>query len=376
MRGIYRNRNVDMSQFFALPITGKKQETADAVSISFLIPDELKEKFKYRAGQYLNVEVDVNGEKLRRAYSLCSCPLTDDQLTVTVKRVDGGRVSTKLNGPLQLGQTLMVMPPEGRFTPEIKADNKKQYFLFAGGSGITPMMSIIRTVLKAEPASCITLVYANRNKNSVIFKNELDELAKSEKNRIDVVYSYDSADMFWFGLKGFLTADGVRKQVQKYGRGMQAEYYICGPAPMMETVKNALLGMGIDKETVHIEYFTAPTSSKTEETVSVADVQPATSAAAAKVTDGTQLKLTINGKTHDVFVKHKKTILAAAQDAGLDPPYSCEAGICSTCMAKVLSGKVRMIENNILTEKEVANGYILTCQSLCESPEVSVEYYD
>lgn len=366
-----------MSQFFALPITGKKQETAEAVSISFLIPDELKEKFKYKAGQYLNIEVDVDGEKLRRAYSLCSCPLTDDQLTVTVKRVEGGRVSTKLNGPLQLGQTLMVMPPEGRFTPEIHADNQKHYFLFAGGSGITPMMSIIRTVLKAEPGSNITLVYANRNKNSVIFKNELDELAKTQKGRFDVVYSFDTADMFWFGLKGFLTGDAVRKQVQKYGRGTQTEYYICGPGPMMETVKTALLGMGIDKDTVHIEYFTAPTAGKTEETVSVPAAEPVTTAApAAATTDGTQLKLTINGKTHDVFVKHKKTILAAAQDAGLDPPYSCEAGICSTCMAKVLSGKVRMVENNILTEKEVANGYILTCQSLCESPEVSVEYYD
>ena len=367
-----------MSQFFALPIAGKKQETADAVSISFLIPDELKEKFRYKAGQYLNLEVDVNGEKLRRAYSLCSCPLTDDQLTVTVKRVEGGRVSTKLNGPLQLGQTLMVIPPEGRIPPDIQADNKKHYFLFAGGSGITPMMSIIRTVLKAEPGSSITLVYANRNKNSVIFKNELDELAKREKARLDVVYSYDTADVFWFGLKGFLTADGVRKQVQKYGRGNETEYYICGPAPMMETVKNALLEMGIAKDTVHIEYFTPPASSnKTEETVTVAPAQTqATAQATAASTDGTQLKLTINGKTHDVFVKHKKTILAAAQDAGLDPPYSCEAGICSTCMAKVLSGKVRMIENNILTEKEVANGYILTCQSLCESPEGEVEYYD
>lgn len=373
-----RNRNVDMSQFFALPIAGKKQETADAVSISFLIPDELKEKFTYKAGQYLNLEVDVNGEKLRRAYSLCSCPLTDDQLTVTVKRVEGGRVSTKLNGPLQLGQTLMVMPPEGRFTPEINAENKKQYFLFAGGSGITPMMSIIRTVLKAEPGSTITLVYANRNKNSVIFKNELDELAKTEKARFEVVYSYDTADMFWFGLKGFLTGDVVRKQVQKYGRGTLAEYYICGPAPMMETVKNALLGMGIAKDTVHIEYFTAPTSTKTAETEAETATPASTgsTAPAAASTEGTQLKLTINGKTHDVFVKHKKTILSAAQDAGLDPPYSCEAGICSTCMAKVLSGKVRMIENNILTEKEVANGYILTCQSLCETAEVSVEYYD
>lgn len=366
-----------MSQFFALPVTGKKQETADAVSISFLIPDDLKEKFRYKAGQYLTLEVDIAGEKLRRAYSLCSCPLTDDQLTVTVKRVSDGKVSTKLNGPLQLGQTIMVMPPEGRFTPDIRAGNKKHYVLFAGGSGITPMMSIIRTVLKAEPDSVITLVYANRNKNSVIFKNELDDLAKREKNRFEVVYSYDTADMFWFGLKGFLTGDTVRKQVQKCERGLAQEFYVCGPGPMMETVKSALLGMGVAADKVNIEYFTPPSSNKEETVVTPAAVEaPANAPAAAVSTEGTKLKLVINGETHDIFVKHKKTILAAAQDAGLDPPYSCEAGICSTCMAKVLSGKVRMIENNILTEKEVANGYILTCQSLCESPEVSVEYYD
>lgn len=361
-----------MSQFFALPITGKKQETADAVSISFLIPDNLKEKFHYKAGQYLTLEVDVNGEKVRRAYSLCSCPLTDDQLTVTVKKVDGGKVSNKLNGPLQLGQSILVMPPEGRFTPEIDAANKKHYFLFAGGSGITPMMSIIRTVLKAEPGSCITLVYANRNKNSVIFKNDLDELAKTEKARLDVVYSYDTADMFWFGLKGFLTKEAVKKQVTKHERGLAKEFYICGPAQMMDTVKNGLLEMNQPKDSIHIEYFVAPGSaSETNQTTSVGSPEPK-----ATSTDGTQLSLTLNGKTYDVFVKHKRTILAAAQDAGLDPPYSCEAGICSTCMAKVTSGKVRMIENNILTEKEVANGYVLTCQSLCESPEVSVTYYD
>jgi ring-1,2-phenylacetyl-CoA epoxidase subunit PaaE len=161
-------KNKYMSQFYALPLVAKKQETADAVSLSFLVPDDLKNTFAYKAGQYLTLEVEVNGEKVRRAYSLCSCPLTDDQLTVAVKKVEGGKVSTFLNGPLQLGQTIIVMPPEGRFTPNIDASNKVHYFLFAGGSGITPMKSIIRTVLKAEPQSIITLIYANRNKQSVM----------------------------------------------------------------------------------------------------------------------------------------------------------------------------------------------------------------
>lgn len=359
-----------MSIFYSLPVTGKKQETEDAVSISFLIPDNLKDKFQYKAGQYLTLEVDVNGQKLRRAYSLCSCPLTDDQLTVTVKKVEGGQVSTKLNGPLQLGQSIMVLPPEGRFTPEISATNKKQYVLFAGGSGITPMMSIIKTVLKAEPNSVISLLYANRNKHSIIFKEELEALTKSEKARFEMVLALDKADLFWSGgIKGQLTADVVKKQVSKLDKpGFEKAYYICGPAGMMDTVKNGLTGMGVSSDLIHIEYFTAPIAQNPE--------TEQASPVAATAAEGTQLKLTLNGKTHDIFVKPKKTILAAAQDAGFDPPYSCEAGICSTCMAKVTSGKVRMVQNNILTEKEVANGYVLTCQALCESAEVSVEYYD
>lgn len=364
-----------MSQFFALPVTGKKRETDDAVSISFLVPDSVKDKFTYKAGQYLTLEVDVNGEKVRRAYSLCSCPLTDDQLTVTVKKVEGGKASNKLNGPLQLGQSIMVMPPEGRFTPEIDANNKKHYFLFAGGSGITPMMSIIRTILLAEPGSCLTLVYANRNKNSVIFKTELDELAKAHKSRLDVVYAYDDADMFWFGLKGYLTPETVKKQVAKYERGMQNEFYTCGPAPLMDAVKNGLLDMGVSPEKINVEYFEAPTSPK-QENQPVTPSEVSAPVASVSSAEGTQMKLTLNGEVHDIFVRNKKTILAAAQDAGLDPPYSCEAGICSTCMAKVTAGKVRMLENNILTAKEVANGYVLTCQALCESSEVSVEFYD
>lgn len=357
-----------MSLFFPLPIAAKKQETEDAVSISFLIPDELKDKFQYKAGQYLTLEVDVNGEKLRRAYSLCSCPLTDDLLTVTVKKVDGGRVSTLLNGPLQLGQTLSVMPPEGRFTPDIQATHAKHYMLFAGGSGITPMMSIIRTVLKAEPKSAITLVYANRNKHSVIFKEELEQLSRDEKNRFAMVHVWEKADLFWSGgIKGRLTSDIVKKQVQKNQKpGLPAEFYICGPTPMMNIVKDALISSGISESAVHIEYFAAPVS-ESEKTA------PATTMANA---EGCNMKLKLGGKEYDVFVKNKRTILAAAQDAGLDPPYSCEAGICSTCMAKVTSGKVRMIENNILTQKEVSDGYVLTCQALCESPEVTVEYYD
>jgi ferredoxin len=204
----------------------------------------------------------------------------------------------------------------------------------------------------------------------VIFKDDLEQLVKKESFRFQMVYAFDKADFFWTGgIKGQLTSGVVKKQVSKLDKpGYDSQFYICGPGGMMDVVRGALIDLGIGEDRVHIEYFTAPVSAGTDSvSATMADSAPL---------EGSLLHLTLNGKTHDLQVKTKKTILAAAQDAGLDPPYSCEAGICSTCMAKVTEGKVRMIQNNILTEKEVANGYVLTCQALCKSPEVSVVYYD
>jgi ring-1,2-phenylacetyl-CoA epoxidase subunit PaaE len=359
-----------MSKFHPLKVKQVVRETDDAVAISFEIPEELKADYIYIQGQYLTIEQEIGGEKVRRAYSLCSSPVGNEAPTVCVKRVEGGKMSTHLNKTCKSGDILNVMIPEGRFYTPIDSAQSKQYFLFGGGSGITPLLSIIKTVLIAEPKSKCVLLYANKNKNSIIFKDQLDKLKESNKGRFEVVYSLDSAGLFWSGLKGIITADTVQKHVNKFkDNSVRQEYFICGPGGMMQVVQSALNGMNLPKENIHVEYFTTPGSENKKPAEPVASDAQAFSGT-------TQLTVTIDGKTVSMSATAKKTILNAAQDAGLDPPYSCESGICSTCMAKVTEGTVRMIENNILTEKEIAAGYVLTCQALCTSPVVKVEYYD
>lgn len=362
-----------MSTFFDIKVARVQRETDDAVSVYFEIPEDRKADFAYKAGQYITIEMNVQGENVRRAYSLCTSPLSDPQPAVTVKKVQGGRMSVYLNTTLKAGDVLKLMPPEGRFTPEINASAKKQYILFAGGSGITPMMSILKTVLQSEPQSIIHLVYANRSKNTVIFKDQLEQFEKSHKGRFEVTHVYDSAGLFFSGIKGPLTVDTVKKIYSKVRREeYTADIFICGPAGMMDAVKNGLFHTNLSDEQIHIEYFTAPVSGN-----SGAAAQANAAGTAQPATGGNaEVELTLGGTTHNLSVGPRKTILAAAQDAGLDPPYSCEAGICSTCMAKVTEGSVRMIENNILTQKEVDAGFVLTCQAICTSPKVKIEFFD
>jgi ring-1,2-phenylacetyl-CoA epoxidase subunit PaaE len=259
------------------------------------------------------------------------------------------------------------MIPEGRFFTTLNKGNRKNYMLFGGGSGITPLLSILKSVLISEPDSLCTLLYANRNKNSVMFKNELDALKNLYKGRLEIVYSLDQADLFWFGLKGLLKPDSIKKHLLKYQKdGLSTEYFICGPSKMMQMIQSVLEMEGIAKDTIHVEYFSSPD----QENRVKPEIKTTNIGGDSKVT------VILEGKSHEFIVNGKKTILAAAQDAGLDPPFSCEAGICSTCMAKVLEGQVRMIENNILTEKEVEQGFVLTCQALCVSDIVKVEFYD
>lgn len=356
-----------MSRFYSLPVVAKKQETADAVSISFQIPDELKEQFRYKQGQYLTLQMEINGEKVRRAYSLSSSPVTDDLHTVTVKRVEGGKMSNKIND-ISLGTILEVMPPQGRFFTEISASNKKHYFLIGGGSGITPLMSIIKTVLHAEPNSRCTLIYGNRNAASIIFKNELDELAAAHPGRLSIIYSIDQPEAGWNGLTRMLSADTIKQLItQHQGTITEREFFICGPAGMMEQAKKAVEFLGVNAANIHIEYFTAPVGGE-EKPVEVSAPEPDF--------EGSKVFVKLGGKEYELLIKDKTTILHAGIKAGIDPPFSCEAGICSTCMAKVIEGTVKMDENNILTDEEVKKGYVLTCQAHPTSKVVVLEYYD
>lgn len=357
-----------MARFHSLTVLRKKQETPDAVSISFQVPDELKQAFAYKQGQYLTLKADIGGESVRRAYSLCSSPLTGEAVTVTVKKVDGGKMSNYLNDTLQEGSAIEVMEPEGRFYTEMNAANRKHYILVGGGSGVTPLISIIKTVMLAEPNSKCTLIYGNRNIQSVIFKNELDVLAAANPGRLNIVYSLDTADASWTGATGLLTAERIAGLIREHQHEItDCEYFLCGPAGLMDQAKNAFTALNLPQEKVHIEFFTSPVSNEPKEEVK------------QEVNldfEGSKVVIILDNKEYELIIKDNSTILKAALKAGIDAPFSCEAGICSTCMAKVLEGSVKMDENNILTDDEVKKGYVLTCQSHPTAKIVRVEYYD
>ena len=353
--------------FFPITVNKTVKETADATTIYFEIPAELKDTFSYKAGQYLTFEVEINGEKVRRSYSLCTYAGIDTYPAVTVKRVDNGKMSNYLNDHVSEGTVLQVMPPMGKFVAEIEPAKSKHYVLFGGGSGITPLLGIAKQVLHAEPSSQVTLVYANRNPESVIFKQVLADMEKSSGKRFTVIHSYDNAPFTWFGLKGMLTLEKIQTIIkQKIGGSFdQYFYYTCGPGPLMETVKQAVLGMGIATTQFNIEYFSAPTSSspKVEEPV----VEGAFSGTA-------NITMKVYGKTHTISCDSNTTILNAAQKHGIDPPYSCTVGVCTTCRAKVSKGQVHMIEREGLSDREIADGFVLTCQSVPRSNEIELSY--
>lgn len=360
-----------MSQgFFPLKVSKTVQETADATTFYFEIPDSLASEFVYTAGQYLTFEAEIGGEKVRRSYSLCTYSGVDEQPAVTVKRVDGGKMSNYMNTQVKEGDVIQVMPPMGKFTVIPNSNDNKNYVLFAGGSGITPVLGIAKAVLNDEPNSKVTLVYANRDPESVIFKGLLAEMESKFNGRFKVLHSYDKAPFTWFGLKGQLTEEKVQSIIKtKIGGSFDYyEYFICGPGPMMEVIKNGLLGISIPTDRIHIEYFTAPTSRKTTEEASIENQGDEAFSGTSEIT------LHVYGKTHVVTCDKNTTVLNAAMKHGIDPPYSCTVGVCTTCRAKVHSGSVHMMEREGLSDKEIADGFVLTCQSVPRSNKIELTY--
>jgi ring-1,2-phenylacetyl-CoA epoxidase subunit PaaE len=352
--------------FHTLKVASKVAETADATTFYLDIPADMKDLYRYTAGQYLTFRVHQNGEEVRRSYSLCTYEGTDANPGVTIKRVDQGRMSNYMIDTLNVGDTIEVMPPFGKFTVVPDAGRSENYVLFAGGSGITPCMGIAKAVLKDEPNSSVSLIYANRNPESVIFKEVLTEMEKSSNGRFKVYHNYDNAPFTWFGLKGFLTEDKITNILhQKIGGGFQNYgYYICGPSPMMDVVKKGLAKAGVQTSNIHSEYFAAPVSDKKAEEV-VEDV----------VFNGTaNVTVSVYGKTKTITCDEKTTILNAAMKNGIDPPYSCTVGVCTTCRAKVKKGMVHMMEREGLTDDEINQGYVLTCQALPRSTDIELIY--
>lgn len=353
-----------MAKFHPLKISEITRETEDCVSVVFDVPAALAADYKYLQGQYLTLKLDIGGEEIRRSYSVCSSPTADKELRVAVKKVKDGRASTYLNEKARVGDVVEVMTPMGGFHSPMDASHKIHYVLIAGGSGITPMMSIIKTVLKEEPSSSITLIYGNRDAASVIFKSQLDALAAAHAARLRVHHLLENggADELHTGL---LTADKAAALLSAHvDMKGDNEYFICGPGPMMDNAKQALEKLGASSKRVHIEYFTTALN-----TVAAEEKKADGDNVTAQVTvimdgDETVFELQTSGPS----------VLDMALEAGLDVPFACKGAVCCTCRAKVMQGKMIMDNNFALTDDEVEQGYVLTCQAHPVTPTVVVDY--
>ncbi len=323
------------------------RETPDSSSIVFEIPPELAPVFEYQSGQFLTLQVPHHGKHLYRCYSLASSPAVESEHKVTVKRVADGRISNWINEHLSAGDVIKVLPPAGQF---VLGAEDTDLLMFAGGSGITPVISIVKTAL-AGGKRRVRLIYANRDEASIIFRRELDELAARHPDRLEVVHRLDIRE-------GFLDDAAVRRHLEGC---RHREIYICGPGPFMDTIERTLLVSGIPATAVHIERFTS-LAEEDEVAGSGAPVR--------------KIELTLDGARQTIEVREGETVLHAAKRTGLEPPSSCESGFCGCCMAKLVRGKVHMLHNDFLSEAELAEGWVLTCQSVPDTDDCAVEYPD
>ncbi|HYG14188.1 MAG TPA: ferredoxin--NADP reductase [Bacteroidia bacterium] len=359
--------------FYPLRIKRITRETKDAATFAFDIPAELKEKFTYLPGQYLTLSTVINGKEIRRAYSFSSSPITDADPAVTIKKVPGGIFSTYMYDDAFEGQVIQVMPPMGKFTAHVNAVNKKHYVLYAGGSGITPIMSIAKTVLDMELQSRITLIYCNQGADCVIFDQQIKNFEANEGHRFRVIHCFDNPPAGWTGRSGRQNPEDFMALTRETRvDGYSAEYFICGPAGLMDAVKLALATLGVSGDKVHTEYFTSPTGSSPKETVKPAGIPAVYDE--EETGGGQKAEITLNGKTREITIPPGVTILEAAKENDLDPPYACQIGVCTTCRARLTEGKVEMDEREGLSDSEIAQGYILTCQSHPTTPKVKLIY--
>jgi 3-ketosteroid 9alpha-monooxygenase subunit B len=336
--------------FHPLLVRDVVDETADARSLVLEIPDDLTHAFAYRAGQFVTFRLRIDGEPQLRSYSMSSSPDVDDDFRVTIKRVPGGAASTWLVDNVRPGDLLETNCPAGVFC---LGAEERDVVAFAGGSGITPIFAIVKSAL-ATTSRRVRLLYANRDTDSIIFAAALDALARRHPGRLEVVHHLDSDT-------GFLDADAVTAHIADAGAG---DYFICGPGPFMTVVEDGLLKPRVDPKRIHIERFTpredmpAPTAPTVTNEHGVA----------------TEVTIELDGRVETTSHRAGTTVLQTARQTGLQPPFSCENGDCATCMARLVEGTATMRANNALTDDEVEEGWILTCQAVPDGPSVHVIY--
>lgn len=350
-----------MSQFYKLKVQEIKKETDKSVTISFEIPQGLKTTFVFKAGQYITLKAEIDGNEIRRDYSLCSTPKSGE-LKVAVKEVANGAFSAFANQRLKIGDVLEVSLPNGRFIFEPNSALSRTIAAFASGSGITPIRSIIQTVLEEEPQSNFILVYGNKTPKDTIFYNTLLELQTKYKNRFFVQFAYSQTDEenALFGRIDKSTVNLIVKN--KYKDFVIDAFYLCGPEAMINSVSETLVEGGTKKEKIHFELFTTSA--------------PALTIATDSTEGDTEITVLVDDEITKFTMSRKQTILEAALEHKVDAPYSCQGGICASCLARLTEGKATMRQNNILTDSELAEGLILTCQAQPTTSTIVVDYDD
>ncbi len=348
-----------MSKFHRLKIAKIQRETKDAVAVTFEIPNDLKDNFRFIAGQYITFKTEINGEEVRRAYSICSSTKSG-KITVAIKEVSGGNFSVYANRNLKEGQEIEIGEPEGKFCLEINSSHSKNYIAFAAGSGITPIMAMVKNVLNEEPKSKFVLVYGNKSAFETIFFDELNDLQTAYPERFFIQYVY-SKEQPKDSLFGRIDVANTNFVLNKYKDITFNAVFLCGPETMIHTVKDTLIAENFSEKIIHFELFTK-SKSKSENATSL---------------DGnSEITILLDDEETTFTMSQKTNILEAALKQKLDAPYSCQGGICSSCLAKVTKGNAVMDKNSILSEDEVAEGLILTCQAHPTTAEIIIDFDD
>jgi ring-1,2-phenylacetyl-CoA epoxidase subunit PaaE len=355
-------------QFHSLRIREVRPETADAVSVAFDVPAELREQFRFTQGQFVTLKTHIDGEETRRSYSICVGVTDydrDGELRIGIKRVRGGRFSNFAFDTLQPGHTLDVMTPDGRFFTHLNAAQRQQYLAFAGGSGITPVLAIIKTTLEIEPRSAFTLIYGNRSVDQIMFAEELEDLKNRFMSRFALyhVLSDDLQDVELFN--GVLDEPKCSAFLDELVPAASIdEAFICGPVPMMDAAEAALKAAGVAPQKIHVERFGTPLPQAGVPAVEIGENAPAA-----------DLEIVLDGKRRKLRLPYEGvSLLDVGLRAGLALPYACKGGVCCTCRAKVVEGEVRMEKNYTLEEQEIRDGFVLTCQCHPVSERVVVSF--
>lgn len=347
-----------MSVFYKLPIKEVRRETVEAVSIAFDVPENLKSEFEFIPGQYVTLQADLDGSVLRRAYSICSAP-SSGELRVSVKEVPKGRFSQFANRKLKAGDEIEVAGPEGRFILETSSV-PKNYMAFAAGSGITPVISMVHSVLENEPESRFVLIYGNKSKEQTIFRKSLEALKEKYGDRFTLYYVFSQiiSDNAFFGR---IDKKLVKEVLNKNGVNSFNEFFLCGPEQMIDTVKQELLKQGVKEDSIKLELFSSSSHKK--------EVKK-------ELSGNTEITVMLDDEETSFEMRKDEFLLDAALAKGLDAPYSCQGGICSSCLARVTEGSATMERNNILDEDEIKEGLILTCQAHPTTDVLKIDFDD